>query len=122
MLVAFGKGAEVAPSMIEILERKLPVYRSEAEIDGARRGAIEVLGMVGPPAKGALPLLRAEARHGARRVRVAAAKALAAFGETEDAIRTLREALNDPSPTTRQDAAAALQRLDPDYVNPYASP
>jgi HEAT repeat protein len=113
-----GHGREVVDSMIEILEGKCEDSTRERYITMHRYDAIRVLERVGPPAKEALPILRAATRDRRGLIWVAAARALASFGEMDLALKTLREAAEDPNSLTRQEASDALDRLDPGRLNP----
>jgi HEAT repeat protein len=117
-LARVGRGREVVVPMIEILEGKCEDSTREQGITIHRLAAIQVLETVGPAAKDAIPVLRVATRDHRGRIRVAAARALASIGEAEDVLKTLRDALEDPDPIARQDATRALERLDPDFLNP----
>ena len=80
----------------------------------ARLSAVHVLGKIGPKAIPAVPLLRELLKTDSPKVRCAAASALWAIAHDDLVIMTLRESLQDPDRTVRQDAAEAVGEIGPD--------
>jgi HEAT repeat protein len=117
MLSLLGRGADVVAPMIAILEGKDCDPTSEGGLSTLRQCASEALGRAGPPARKAIPMLRATLRDPSGRTRIAAARALAALGETDVAWKALREALDDPDPTNRRVAADSLEAIAADHLN-----
>jgi HEAT repeat protein len=87
----------------------------EESPDNVHSATAEALGLMGPEAKEAVPVLRKRLRHPSSYVRALAAKSLWVLAEHPDAVGVLRTELNDYRPEARIAAAEGLwlARQDP---------
>jgi HEAT repeat protein len=113
-LVRIGAGERAVPAMVELL-REYSAEQRQHDRDFQRREAVEILESIGLGAKSAVPALVAAMRDDDAQVRVGAAAALVAVGETTLALPLLREVSDESNGdmTTKSVASRALQKIAP---------
>ena len=103
-----GRQAKPAlPDLIKSIEKRTKTSTGHIGING-----IWAVGCIGPDAKDALPLLESivKQKHGRERV-YAAESVLKIGGDKAAAIAALQQALHDPDPKARREAAQVFERI-----------
>jgi HEAT repeat protein len=111
--------AEGCPWVPETSWRELTWFARDGlqdQLDAVHEGAATALGLIGPPAAPAAPVLAGALAHECPAVRLAAARALGRIGpEARVALPPLAALLVNDEGSMRSAAIEALPRIDPDW-------